>query len=106
MQPHQTPPTQLAANQSDQNGAAPDDITWLRPADLAAITEDHDGEDRLNEAPARVADGDESSAACSSPRPLTGSGSNGSRSRPGSLTTRRTRCRVPTASSPRCWSHS
>jgi hypothetical protein len=61
MQPHQTPPTQLAANQSDQNGAAPDDITWLRPADLAAVTEDHDGEDRLNEALARVADGDESS---------------------------------------------
>jgi hypothetical protein len=34
----------------------------LRPADLAAVTEDHDREDRLDQAPARVADGDESSA--------------------------------------------
>ena len=61
MQPDQTPPTPLAANQRDQNGAAPDDDTGLRPADLAA-TWDHNGEDRLNEAPARVAGDDESSA--------------------------------------------
>lgn len=60
MQPDQTPPTQLAANQRDQNGAAPDDVTGLRPADLTA-TEDHHGEDRLDDAPARVTEDDESS---------------------------------------------
>jgi hypothetical protein len=62
MQPDQTPPTQPAANQRDQNGAAPDDVTGLRQADLAAVTADHDGDDRLDQAPARVSDGDESSA--------------------------------------------
>jgi hypothetical protein len=65
MQPDQTPQTQLAANQRDQNaqnGAAPDDVTGLRPADLAVVAEDHDGQDRLDDAPARVAEDDESSA--------------------------------------------
>lgn len=63
MRPDQTPDTQRAANHRDQNGAAPDDDTGLRPADLAAATEDHhDGEDRLDDAPARVAEDDESSA--------------------------------------------
>jgi hypothetical protein len=62
MQPDQTPQTQLADHRRDQNGAAPDDDTGLRPADqAAAATEDHDGQDRLDDAPARVADDDESS---------------------------------------------
>ena len=67
MQPDQTPPTPLAANQRDQNGAAPDDDTGLRPADLAAATEDHAGEDQLDETPARMAEDDESSASLFQP---------------------------------------
>jgi hypothetical protein len=61
MQPDQTPQTPLPYNRGDQNGAAPDDDTGLRKADLAAVPDDHDGQDRLDDAPARAADDDQSS---------------------------------------------
>lgn len=57
--PDQTPQTPRPDHQRDQNGAAPDDDTGLRTADLTAT--DHHGHDRLGDPPAQAADDDESS---------------------------------------------
>lgn len=57
MQPDQTPQPPLADNPSGQNGAAPDDDTGLRAADLIAA-DDRPGPDRIEDAPVRQADDD------------------------------------------------
>jgi hypothetical protein len=57
----QIPQTPLPDHQRDHNAAAPDD-TQPSTAELTTATDDHHDQDRLDDAPARVAEDDESSA--------------------------------------------
>lgn len=57
----QIPPTPLSDHQRDHNAAAPDNDARPSTAEPAAATDDHHGQDRLDDAPARVAEDDESS---------------------------------------------
>lgn len=61
MQPEQTPDQRLADHRPGRNGAGPDDDTRLRTADLSIATNDSHGYDPLEDAPARVAEDDQSS---------------------------------------------